>query len=525
MKKLLAFIMSLVVIGGSASFDCCRTKAFEAATMREWSEQVKEKEKFPDPELKYTVVESGDYIFKVYDEFAVLYECSETSITEAVIPDEVNGVPVVGIEGTPFGECRNLTSITIPDCFDKFEWFNLTCTTMVNINSTEELQPSVSEIKVSDTNPNFTVKDGILYTEDMKTLVGCPSNLDINELNIPEETERIGDYAFFSCTSLKTAAIPENIKYINNSAFTACINLKSVSFPSKITKISGDMFYCCTSLTDVEFKGKIQTIGYGAFYECNSLENFKIPDTVTYIGQSAFENTKSIENRNGIYYCDNWVVGSDEDIKEIVIDEGIIGIAEMSFFLRDDVEYVSVPKTIENIGEVVVSVSGSYKTHASVIDYKAPFINESSIRFVKNLKDIYIYDSECDIFESERTIPETYKILNPEYKGLTIYGMNSDNENEEYITGEVVIHGYEDSTAQKYAEKYGRKFEVIENSSVKGDANGDGEFNIADAVSLQKWLIGDSNEKEMKSADLNGDGQTDIFDLCVMRRILTEKTK
>ena len=55
-----------------------------------------------------------------------------------------------------------------------------------------------------------------------------------------------------------------------------------------------------------------------------------------------------------------------------------------------------------------------------------------------------------------------------------------------------------------------------------GDVNGDGEFNAADAVLLQKWLIGvpDIELANWKAADYNADDKLNIMDLCLMKREL-----
>lgn len=62
---------------------------------------------------------------------------------------------------------------------------------------------------------------------------------------------------------------------------------------------------------------------------------------------------------------------------------------------------------------------------------------------------------------------------------------------------------------------------------VRGNINGDGDFNIADAVTLQNWLLGKSDTvlKNWEEADFTLDGQLDSFDLCLMLNRLAEREK
>lgn len=54
-------------------------------------------------------------------------------------------------------------------------------------------------------------------------------------------------------------------------------------------------------------------------------------------------------------------------------------------------------------------------------------------------------------------------------------------------------------------------------SSIRGDVNADGEFSVADAVMLQKSLIGAGNINDKQAGDLCEDGRLDALDMCVMR--------
>lgn len=59
---------------------------------------------------------------------------------------------------------------------------------------------------------------------------------------------------------------------------------------------------------------------------------------------------------------------------------------------------------------------------------------------------------------------------------------------------------------------------------LSGDANNDGKVSIADAVMLQKWLLGSGELTCWYSVDLCKDERIDVFDLCLLRRMLIENT-
>lgn len=58
--------------------------------------------------------------------------------------------------------------------------------------------------------------------------------------------------------------------------------------------------------------------------------------------------------------------------------------------------------------------------------------------------------------------------------------------------------------------------------SIIGDVNADGQFNAADLVTLQKWLLAVPNVTlaNWKAGDLCEDGRIDVFDLIMMRKLI-----
>lgn len=80
---------------------------------------------------------------------------------------------------------------------------------------------------------------------------------------------------------------------------------------------------------------------------------------------------------------------------------------------------------------------------------------------------------------------------------------------------------------KKLFEIGGKEYSPRENTPqpVQGDINNDGEFNVADLVTLHKWLLAESDATidNWKNADLCEDYVLDVFDLCVMRQMLLNR--
>lgn len=97
----------------------------------------------------------------------------------------------------------------------------------------------------------------------------------------------IGDYAFYSCSSLTAASFPA-CTTIGNNAFFYCTNLASINFPA-CTTIGNSAFYDCSHLTSISFPA-CTYIGNNAFNGCGSLTSANFP-TCRSIGSRIF------------YYC------------------------------------------------------------------------------------------------------------------------------------------------------------------------------------------------------------------------------
>lgn len=141
--------------------------------------------------------------------------------------------------------------------------------------------------------------------------------------------------------------------------------------------------------------------------------------------------------------------------------------------------------------------------------------------------------SEKDVYDIEDMVSLTVEPLFAEGQALHI-------DNAE--TGENILYVLSDETYRIEANKLGKgkfiayftvyngtgssttpaiEFEIIDSKNIMGDCNNDGEFSVADAVILQKWLLNDGMElTTWQTADLDENGIIDAFDLCLMKQKL-----
>lgn len=187
---------------------------------------------------------------------------------------------------------------------------------------------------------------------------------------------------------------------------------------------------------------------------------------------------------------------SEKDrIKEVIINNGIKSIGDYAFADCQYITSVKFPETLRKIG------TGAFESCTSLYNINFPSklneIGDYSFRNCKALSNVEIPEninkiglsafSSCDSLES-------ITIMNPDCE---------INDTKEAIINTAIIHGYRNSTAQAYAEKYGNKFIAID--FIYGDSNQDGEITIADAVLIMQALSNSDEYSLTETGSLSAD--------------------
>ena len=194
-------------------------------------------------------------------------------IPHLVIPETIEGMPVVAIDGSRFSK-SNIESVVFPTSLERIEWSQFAeCSRLTSVSFAAE---------------------GNLKKIGRYAFQNCP----LTCVSIPASVETIDDYAFKSNSSLTSVsfAAEGKLKKIGSYAFQYC-PLTHVVIPSSVQEIAGNAFYDCKILTSVSFaaEGNLKKIGSYAF-QGTALTHIDIPASVENIYEKAFAGGLMLED-------------------------------------------------------------------------------------------------------------------------------------------------------------------------------------------------------------------------------------
>ena len=142
--------------------------------------------------------------------------------------------------------------------------------------------------------------------------------------------ERIGDYAFNHCTSLKSIQMPDTIKELGESIFNECTSLIDVKLPSKLDYIPNRTFRQCTSLVKLNIPESVKILHSQIFQGDWNLQEINIPKNLDTVKEDTFGLTTikkivmSTENQNFIYE-NGFLMSTNKEDLYLITEEAIQG--------------------------------------------------------------------------------------------------------------------------------------------------------------------------------------------------------
>lgn len=217
----------------------------------------------------------------------------------------------------------------------------------------------------NDVTGNLVIPSSVTYNGKSYKVISIGSysfsGSDITSVKFPFSVTTIGEGAFKYCSSLATVTLSNSVSSIGKYAFDACFGLTSISIPSSVTSIESYAFDSCYNLAKAEF--------------------------------ASIESLCKIEfggsNSNPIGCAHNlWIAG--EEIKDLVIPEGITSIGNSQFAGCQGLTSVKIPSSVIKIGRNVFNgclglTKAEFASIESLCNIQFEYWDSNPIAFSRNL--------------------------------------------------------------------------------------------------------------------------------------------
>lgn len=180
---------------------------------------------------------------------------------------------------------------------------------------------------------DFIKKNGLIYSEDLKTLVGIDFENNTFMGRVPFGVHYIEDEVFAGC-NYQSVSLPDSVERIGNSLFENSKNLQRVKLPAMITELPPYLFAGCSSLNKITMPNQLNGFSEGLFYGCSSLEEIPFRLGITELPENVFAGCsaiKSIVLPNSITKICSGAFANCTSLESIVLPENLISIADDAF--------------------------------------------------------------------------------------------------------------------------------------------------------------------------------------------------
>lgn len=303
-----------------------------------------------------------------------------TVIIPSTVKDPDGGsYSVTSIGSSAFSKCKKMTEIQIPEGVTTISDAFFQCTSLVSVNIPSSVTyigaafnqcSALAEVHITDLKAwcgiefmNNSTANPLVIAQHLYL-----NGMEVKDLVIPEGTTKIGKFAFYKCNSLTSVTIPSGVtdfgervfdscegltsvtsaSNLPSQTFRLCKNLKNVALLDGVTNI-GERAFRQSGLTKISIPSSLKSVESYAFSECTSLTEVHIKDVASWCAIDFGFNLVSYDN-NPLYYAHHLFLNGNE-VKELVIPEGVSAINHRAFVGCEGLTSVKIPTTLTSIGE------------------------------------------------------------------------------------------------------------------------------------------------------------------------------
>ena len=211
----------------------------------------------------------------------------------------------------------------------------------LNNISANNLPSSITEV-INVNNELYTIENNCLYENGKKKLIMCYSKEEIiDKVDLAEELETIGSYAFKQAINLKNIELPDNVLSIESYSFTNATTIETLKVGEKVSNISPLFKYS-------NYSGQV------SISEGNN--NYRVEDNVLYNKDKTklivvlFKIIGQYSVDNNITTIGDYAFHSQNEMTEIVLPSKLVEI-QTSFQYCNALTEIYIPESVETISK------------------------------------------------------------------------------------------------------------------------------------------------------------------------------
>jgi len=310
-------------------------------------------------------------------------------LTQLRIPDEIEGLPVVGITSAVF-EVGVVTDVIVPDTLVYWQWGNGN-TSLVALSGELIIPHGVTRI--------IEIGDGL-------------SVRNVTRVLIPDTVERIGNFAFQGFESLIRIDIPNSVTIIGDYAFKDCTSLVNIDIPDSVTTLGIRPFNGCTSIMNI-------SIGKG-------LEVFFIEDFPLLTNIFVHEDNAFFTDVDGILFSKDMTIlklfPQNRAETEYIVPDGVKEVWDIG---GENLTNVIIPNGVTNAGSITSANLQNITIPDSV--HSLGSISKSSPWFTAQ-PDGVVYVGNIALAWKGEMPPDTHVTFKEGTTGIASYAFRADSE-------------------------------------------------------------------------------------------------
>ena len=334
-----------------------------------------------------------------------------------VIPDEIDGMPVVTIGNAAFLDVTTFTSLTIGKNVKTIGNEAFRRATAVKTITfapdgvvetlgesafrgcselTEFIMPNTVKsagamvLQANSKLERVTISNQLTVLSN-QFLCNCPL---LTTVEIPNSVKEIQSKAFWmSDGGLEEITIPSSVITIASDVFSECYNLKKVTF--NCVNIPGEILKEKTSLETLILGSGVKTVGNNAFMGCTSLNSVNIPASVNTLGNGVFQGCTGlasaiIEEGSQLTQLSDNLFSGCVTLSSFTIPATITSIGASCFYQCSQLGSISIPASVNSIGSNAFKECSSLQSVTFADGIQLETIPEGCFSFCSSLAGIDI---------------------------------------------------------------------------------------------------------------------------------------